>query len=121
MPKILIADDEDELLELLRFSLDASGFEVVTARDGEKALFLARSEKFDAIVLDVMMPKLDGYHTASQISEDPKAPPILLLTSRDFSRDQAAIKGSGAAAFLSKPFEIPELIETVKNLISQGK
>lgn len=117
MPKILVADDEEELLELVRFSLDANGFSVVTANNGQKALDAAKKEKFDLIILDVMMPILDGYHVAREVSEDPKAPPILLLTSRDFSQDQAAIKGSGASAFLSKPFEIPELVDVARGLI----
>lgn len=117
MAKVLIADDEEGLLELLRFSLDADGFEVVTASDGKKALNLAMQEKFDLVILDVMMPHMDGYHVASEITQDPAAPPVLLLTSRDFSQDQPAIKGSGAAAFLSKPFEITELLEVVRGLV----
>ncbi len=70
------------------------------------------------IILDVMRPHVDVYHVASEISQDPKSPPVLLLTSRDFTADQTAIKGSGAAAFLSKPFEIPELIDVVTNLLN---
>ncbi len=120
MPKILVADDEDGLLELIRFSLDTSGFHVTTARNGKQALELAQKDKFDLIILDVMMPLMDGYHVASEISQDPKSPPVLLLTSRDFDQDQSAIKGSGASAFLSKPFEITELIQTVKDIISGG-
>jgi len=117
LASILVADDEEELLELIRFTLDANGFTVVTANNGRKALNLAKSTAFDLIVLDVMMPEVDGYHVAQEISQDPKSPPILLLTSRDFSQDEGAIKGSGATAFLSKPFEVPELIEVATNLI----
>lgn len=121
MPKVLVADDEEELLELLRFSLDAAGFQVTTAKNGRQAVDSARAAKFDVVVLDVMMPILDGYHACSEITQDPKAPPVLLLTSRDFDQDQAAIKGSGATAFLSKPFEIPELLTVVKSLASQKR
>ncbi len=121
MPRILVADDEEELLELLKFSLSAAGFEVVPAKNGQMALELAQKGKFDLIILDVMMPFIDGYHVAGEISLDPKAPPILLLTSRDFSQDLAAVKGSGATAFLSKPFEIPELLEVAKQLIEKRK
>jgi two-component system alkaline phosphatase synthesis response regulator PhoP len=119
--KILIADDEAELLELLKFSLEAAGYQVTSATDGRKALELARKDQYDLIVLDVMMPFMDGYHVAHDIAQDPKSPPILLLTSRDFGQDQTAIKGSGAAAFLSKPFEIPELLNVVKNLLAGKK
>lgn len=117
--KVLIADDEPELLELLRFSISSAGFDVTTVNNGASALKLAQTEKFDLVILDVMMPRMDGYHVASTISQDPSAPPILLLTSRDFSQDEPAIKGSGATAFLSKPFEIPELIEVAKKLATQ--
>jgi len=118
VPKILVADDEDGLLELIRFSLDTSGFQVTTAKNGKQAVDLAQKDKYDLIILDVMMPIMDGYHAASEITQDPKSPPILLLTSRDFDQDQAAIKGSGVSAFLSKPFEISELIQTVRDLIA---
>lgn len=122
MTKILVADDEEGLLELIRFSLDSSGFQVTTAKNGKQALDLARKESFDLVILDVMMPLMDGYHAASEITQDPQSPPVLLLTSRDFDQDQAAIKGSGASAFLSKPFDVPELIKTVKELVSgKGK
>lgn len=120
MAKILVADDEPELLELLRFSLDAAGHEVTAVSDGKTALQKGKAGSFDLIILDVMMPHMDGYHVASEISIDPKAPPVLLLTSRDYGQDQAAIKGSGADAFLSKPFEITELLEVVKNLVRGG-
>jgi CheY-like chemotaxis protein len=113
---ILVADDEEELLELIRFSLDAAGHKVTTAKNGRQALDLARQRFFDLIILDVMMPVMDGYHAASEITGDPQQPPLILLTSRDFDQDQTAIKGSGAAAFLSKPFEIPDLLQLVKKL-----
>ena len=121
MPKVLIADDEAELLELLRFSVSSAGYDVVTANNGKTALNLSQTEKFDLVILDVMMPQMDGYHVSSQITQDPKGPPVLLLTSRDFSQDEPAIKGSGASAFLNKPFEIPELLDVAKKLISDNK
>lgn len=117
MAKVLVADDEDTLRELIRFSLDADGHTVTAVKNGKEALDATRKEKYDVVVMDVMMPIMDGYHAASEISQDPKSPPVLLLTSRDFDQDQAAIKGSGASAFLSKPFDIPELLRAVKNLI----
>jgi DNA-binding response OmpR family regulator len=117
--KILVADDEPELRELLRFSLDVAGHLVTAVSDGKQALEAGRTGPFDLIILDVMMPHMDGYHVSSELSNDPKSPPILLLTSRDYTQDQAAIKGSGAAAFLSKPFEINELLEAVNSLLKK--
>lgn len=119
MAKILVADDEEVLLEMVRFSLDAAGHKVVTAKDGKQALDFAKKEAFDLIMLDVMMPHVDGYHVANELAQDPKSPPILLLTSRDYDADQAAIKGSGATAFLAKPFEVMELLDIVRDLVSK--
>ena len=119
MTEILLADDEEELLELVRFSLDAAGYQVTAVKNGKLALEEARKKRFDVVVMDVMMPMMDGYHAAAEINLDPDAPPILLLTSRDFDQDQAAIKGSGAAAFLSKPFEVPELLQTIRGLLEK--
>lgn len=119
MAEILLADDEEELLELVRFSLDAAGYTVTAVKNGKLALEATQNKKFDLVVMDVMMPIMDGYHAAAEINQDPKAPPILLLTSRDFDQDQAAIKGSGATAFLSKPFDVSELLSTVRSLIKE--
>ncbi len=118
MSKILVADDEEELLELIKLSLEGAGHDVTTAKNGKQATEKARLAKYDIIILDVMMPVMDGYHAAAEIIQDPKAPPVLLLTSRDFDQDQSAIKGSGATAFLSKPFEVTELLETVRGVIA---
>ncbi len=119
MTEILLADDEEELLELIRFSLDAAGYSVTPVKNGKLAVEQTKKKRFDLIVMDVMMPLMDGYHAASEINQDPEAPPILLLTSRDFDQDQAAIKGSGASAFLSKPFEVPELLQTIRGLLKK--
>jgi DNA-binding response OmpR family regulator len=70
------------------------------------------------MMLTLMMQVLK---VASELSQDPKSPPILLLTSRDFSADQAAVKGSGATAFLSKPFEITELLTVAKKLVAESQ
>ena len=78
---------------------------------------LAQREKFDVVVLDVMMPFVDGYHACAEITQQPDAPPVLLLTSRDYDQDQAAVKGSGATAFLNKPFEVSELLRVIADLI----
>ena len=119
MAKILIADDEAELLEMLKFTLESAGHHVIAVPDGRQAMNLAKAQPFNLIILDVMMPHMDGYHAAREIADDPTAPPILLLTSRDYTQDQTAVKGSGASAFLSKPFELKELIDVVRSLTSR--
>lgn len=119
MTKVLVADDEAELRELIRFSLDAGGYAVTTVSNGKQAVDAVAKDKFDLVILDVMMPEMDGYHACREISDNPSSPPILLLTSRDFNQDKAAVKGSGASAFLAKPFEVPELIDVVNSLVGK--
>jgi CheY-like chemotaxis protein len=116
--KILVADDEEELLELIKLSLEGAGHDVTAVKNGKIATEKARQNKYDIVILDVMMPIMDGYHAAREIVQDRNAPPVLLLTSRDFDQDQSAIKGSGASAFLSKPFEVGELLKTVQDIIA---
>lgn len=117
MAKILVADDEDGLLEMIRFSLEAAGHTVNAVTNGKAAVEQAGKDRFDAVVLDVMMPFMDGYHACAEITQAPDSPPVLLLTSRDYDQDKSAVQGSGASAFLNKPFEVSELLRVVQELI----
>ena len=87
--RILIADDDPDLRELLKMDLDSQGYEVLTAADGKDALQIALAEKLDLILLDVMMPFIDGYHVAHEITDKlgEKAPYIIIITSRDLGRE----------------------------------
>ena len=117
MANILVADDEDGLLEMITFTLQGAGHDVSTAKNGRAAVELAKREKFDAVVMDVMMPFMDGYHACAEITGQDEPPPVLLLTSRDFDQDAVAVRASGATAFLSKPFEVEELLKVVQEMI----
>ncbi len=121
MGRILIADDESKILEVMKDILEGQGHQVVAVSDGETALRWLQSDHFDVALIDVMMPRLDGYHVAAAVRalEDP--PKIIIVTARDFQTDREAIHASGADAFLPKPFATKDLIEVVKNLIAEKK
>src|SRR5437016_2847044 len=97
--RILVADDDPDLLDLLRLDLDFQGYEVLPAANGKDALQLALNEKVDLILLDVMMPYIDGYHVAYEVTNKlgAKAPCILIMTSRDTTREKGIAIMSGAA------------------------
>jgi DNA-binding response OmpR family regulator len=118
MAHILVADDEDGLLTMIRFALEGAGHKVDEAKNGRVAVELSKRNRYDAVVMDVMMPFMDGYHACAEITQAGDAPPpVLLLTSRDYDQDKVAVKASGATAFLSKPFEVSELLRVVQEMI----
>lgn len=117
MGRILIADDEKQILEVMVDILEAAGHEVIAVADGKEALFHLQSSYFDIAILDVMMPKMDGYHLAQAVHGLPKPPAVVIVTSRDFDGDKQALTAAGAAAFLPKPFSNKDLIEVVAKLL----
>jgi DNA-binding response OmpR family regulator len=119
MGRVLIADDEQKILEVMKDILETQGHQVVAVSDGETALRWLRSDHFDVALIDVMMPKVDGYHVAASVRALDKPPKIVIVTARDFNTDKGAVQASGADAFLPKPFSTKDLIDVVKNLISE--
>jgi len=124
--RILVVDDKEDIVETVSFCLTQEGFEVVTAFDGQQALEVARREQPDLIVLDVMLPKENGYQVARFLREDwqegrlPKMPAILMLTARtvfDAQREEFLQTWSGADVFMYKPFDLDELTVRVKSLL----
>lgn len=125
--KILVVDDKRDIVETVSLCFLQEGFEVSTAYDGEQALEVARREEPDLIVLDVMLPKENGYQVARYLREDFKEgrisqlPRILLLTARTVSekqREEFLQTWSGAEMFMYKPFELEELVARVKEMLS---
>ena len=106
MSAILIVEDEQHLADGLRFNLEADGFDVETAEDGETALNLLKSQTFDAIVLDVMLPGRDGFAVAQELREAGNYTPILMLTARGRPDDVLNGFAAGADDYLPKPFEL---------------
>ncbi len=118
--RILIADDDPDLLDLLQTYLTHQGYDVIAAANGKDALKLALTETVDLIMLDVMMPYIDGYHVAYEVSNKlgEKAPRIVIVTSRNTSREQGIALMSGAYEIIQKPFDMNQLSTRVAQIIA---
>jgi two-component system OmpR family response regulator len=114
--RVLIVEDEPDLLSSLARALREEGYAVDTAGDGEEGLFSAESNDYDAIVLDVMMPKLDGWEVLTRLRKSKKTP-VLMLTARDQSRDRVRGLDTGADDYVVKPFDLDELLARLRALI----
>jgi DNA-binding response OmpR family regulator len=114
--RILFVDDETTLVETISFQLKNQGYEVITAADGEAALAEARSHKPDLIILDIMLPKLDGFEVCRILRKEMNTP-ILMLTARDDEIDRVVGLEVGADDYLTKPFSMRELFARVKALL----
>ncbi|MFA6029870.1 MAG: response regulator [Elusimicrobiota bacterium] len=117
----MIADDDPDLLELLKMDLSYQGYDVSAASDGREALALATKERFDLVLLDVMMPYIDGYHVAYELSSKlgPNAPKIVIMTSRDTVREKGIAMMSGAMTVIQKPFGMAELHTRLTEILSK--
>ena len=114
--RILIADDDPDLIDLLESYFTGGGFAVTAKVNGKDALQAAEEGKFDLVLLDVMMPYIDGYHVASEISSrlGAEAPKIIIMTSRDTASEKGIAMLSGASDVMQKPFSLEELDAKVK-------
>ena len=117
--RVLIVEDEPELLQVLQRTLEESGYAVDAAADGEEGLQKALDWEYDALVLDVMLPKLDGWQVLERLRKQ-KATPVLMLTARDAVRDRVRGLDAGADDYLVKPFEISELLARLRSIIRRG-
>jgi DNA-binding response OmpR family regulator len=119
--KALVIDDEAPIRLLCRVNLEAEGMEVIEAGDGESGLELARSERPDVVLLDVMMPVLDGWHVAERLIEDERTKniPIIFLTARAELRDRERGLEAGGIAYVTKPFNPLELAVLVEDLVGR--
>ena len=115
--KILIVHDEKDIVETLKFILESEGYDCVVAYDGEEALSLAKNENPDLIVLDVMLPKINGYKVCRLLKFDSKYKhiPILMVTARTQAEDKIIGEETGANEYITKPFDI----ETITTLVKQ--
>jgi len=117
--KILLVDDEKDLSEIVKFRLESQGYDVICAYDGQEALDKARDEKPDLIIMDLMLPKLDGYKVCRMLKFDKKYNkiPVIIFTARSQESDKEAGKDVGADAYITKPFEPEALIAEIKKLL----
>ncbi|MCC4211937.1 response regulator transcription factor [Leeuwenhoekiella parthenopeia] len=116
---ILLAEDEAALGQIVKESLETRGFKVDLAEDGEKALKLATQNNYDALVLDVMMPKKDGFTLAKEIRLQDDSIPIIFLTAKSQTADVVEGFSIGGNDYLKKPFSMEELIVRIHNLVSR--
>jgi len=122
MARILIAEDEPHIFQLVEFRLQRLGHEIYWARVGEQALALAGAHAPDVIMLDVMMPILDGFQVLKRLKANPetKAMPVIMLTARGQESDIVSGIEGGASGYVVKPFSFPELIARVNAALAQG-
>ena len=119
--KILVVDDEVDLVKTVQFSLELEGYKVLVSYNGEDALNQARKENPDLILLDIMLPKLDGYKVCRLLKFDEKYKhiPILMLTAKTQEKDKVLGMETGAVEYITKPFDMDELMEKIKAYLNK--
>ena len=120
VPTVLVVDDDPVIQKLLQFNFEMEGWTVLVADDGEAGLAVARAERPDAVLLDVMMPRLNGLAVATALKGDPatKDIPVVLLSAKAQATDIGDGLATGADAYVTKPFDPLELLERVSALIA---
>lgn len=117
--KILVADDEIPIQKILKYNLETAGFEVLIAGNGKEALDIAQKEKPDLILLDIMMPYLNGFEVCKSLKSDEEAKhiPIIMLTAKGLESNEKKGLELGADSYITKPFSPRKLVELVKEKI----
>ncbi len=121
LQKILIVDDEDHILQMLRMNMKRQGFLAVCAESGEEALALCHSEKPDLILLDVMLPGIDGVETCRRLKENPESRsiPVIMLSAKSQGQDKIEGLQGGADDYVTKPFSLEELFLRIRAALRQ--
>jgi two-component system OmpR family response regulator len=117
--RLLLVEDERDLLVALAKALREEGYAIDTAQDGEEGLYKAAGSEYDAIVLDVMLPRLSGWHVLARLRKT-KRTPVLMLTARDATTDKVRGLDTGADDYVVKPFDLPELVARLRALIRRS-
>lgn len=121
-PKVLIVDDEPHMLRVTELSLRKGSFTLYTARNGREGLEVARRERPQLVVMDVLMPEMDGLTALRQLRQDPATAgiPVIMLTARGHVMTRKEAEDSGATLFLTKPFSPAHLLQEAQRLIAAG-
>lgn len=117
-PMVLIVDDEPDVLLTLRVILEASGFEPALAADGETALRRIDAEHPDVVLLDIMMPVLDGWFVLAELAGRSKRPKVIVCSAKSADADQARARDLGADAYIVKPWQPEELVQTLRDVLA---
>ncbi|HWC53581.1 MAG TPA: response regulator transcription factor [Chitinophagaceae bacterium] len=120
-PSILLVEDEENLHEALKLNLELEGYEVTSAHDGAAAIKALQAEYFDLIILDVMLPEIDGINVTETVRLNNNQVPILILSAKNSSADRVLGLKKGADDYLTKPFNLEELLLRVQKLIEKNK
>jgi two-component system OmpR family response regulator len=118
--RLLVVDDEPNILELLSVALRFNGFEVATATNGQQALTTARTFKPDLVVLDVMMPELDGFEVVRRLRGEGTRVPVLFLTAKDGTEDKVTGLTLGGDDYVTKPFSLEEVVARIRAVLRRG-
>ncbi len=121
-PRILLVDDEPSIVKMVGKRLEVEGFDVVVAMDGQEALTKARGEHPDLIILDLMLPKMNGYEVCTMLKQDTRHQhiPIIIFTAKTQEKDEKMAMGCGADGFVRKPFRAQELVEKIQALLASS-
>lgn len=119
--RILVIEDEEDLLKMMIFRLKSGGYEVISATDGLQGLEMAKKEKPELIILDLMLPRMDGYRICKMLktSDEYKNIPIIILTARMEESDKKLAEEVGANAYMTKPFDHKLLLEKIKEFLKE--
>ncbi len=122
-PKVLIVDDEPDIVESIRFNLEGENIDCVEANDGEEALFQAKMAAPDLILLDVMLPKMNGYEVCRILKYDEEREhiPVIMLTSRTQDTDKLMGERVSADEYVCKPFIMDELVSMIKKYLNRSE
>lgn len=118
--RILLAEDEESLLDAIKLNLELEGYEVVTAKNGNEAIRKSESQRFNMMILDIMMPELNGIEVCRQVRLKNVDIPILFLTAKDSSQDKVLGLRAGADDYITKPFNLEELLLRIKILVKHS-
>ena len=122
-PRILLVDDEPSILKVVSKRLEVEGYQVLVAIEGQEALAKAQAERPDLIILDLMLPKLNGYEVCTMLKQDTRYQqiPIMLFTAKAQDTDEQLGMECGADAYVRKPFRAQELLETIRRLLAASR
>ena len=118
IPRVLVVDDDLSILKFVRANLEARGYQVLRAIEGEEAIRIAEQEKPDLLILDIVMPGMDGFEVCRKIRKWSSVP-IIMLSAREGENDREKCEACGANDYLTKPFVLKELLALVKTLLNK--